>query len=97
MVDYINQLWRKGIDKREAILKGCSVRLRPVLITALTTIVGMLPMALSTSAGSEMRAPMAIAVIGGLFATTLLTLFVIPVIYSFFEKVSFKKLDKSES
>jgi len=97
MVDYINQLWRKGINKKEAILKGCSVRLRPVLITALTTIVGMLPMALSTSAGSAMRAPMAIAVIGGLFATTLLTLFVIPIIYSFFEKVSFKKLDKSES
>ncbi len=97
MVDYINQLWRKGIDKKEAILKGCTVRLRPVLITALTTMVGMLPMAVSTSSGASMRAPMAIAVIGGLFATTLLTLFVIPVIYSFFEKVSFKKLDKSES
>jgi len=91
MVDYINQLKRKGIKKKEAILKGCSVRLRPVLITALTTMIGMLPMALSTSAGSEMRSPMAISVIGGLFATTLLTLFVIPIMYSVFEKVRFKK------
>jgi hydrophobic/amphiphilic exporter-1 (mainly G- bacteria), HAE1 family len=91
MIDYINQLKHKGIDKRDAILKGCSVRLRPVLITALTTMIGMLPMAVSTSAGSEMRAPMAIAVIGGLFATTLLTLFVIPIIYSLFDRVSFKK------
>ncbi len=91
MVDYINQLKRRGVDKKEAILQGCSVRLRPVLITALTTILGMLPMAISTSQGSEMRAPMAIAVVGGLIATTLLTLFVIPIIYSLFDRVSFKE------
>lgn len=91
MVDYINQLKRRGVDKREAILQGCSVRLRPVLITALTTVLGMLPMAISTSQGSEMRAPMAIAVVGGLVATTLLTLFVIPIIYSYFDRVSFKE------
>ncbi len=91
MVDYINQLKRRGVDKKEAILQGCSVRLRPVLITALTTVLGMLPMAISTSQGSEMRAPMAIAVVGGLTATTLLTLFVIPIIYSFFDRVSFKE------
>jgi len=91
MVDYINQLIRKGLDKKSAILEGCSVRLRPVIITALTTIMGMVPMAISTSAGSEMRAPMAIAVIGGLVATTLLTLFVIPTLYSLFEKVRFKE------
>jgi HAE1 family hydrophobic/amphiphilic exporter-1 len=91
MVDYINQLKRRGVEKKEAILQGCSVRLRPVLITALTTILGMLPMALSTSQGSEMRAPMAITVVGGLIATTLLTLFVIPIIYSLFDRVSFKE------
>jgi hydrophobic/amphiphilic exporter-1 (mainly G- bacteria), HAE1 family len=91
MIDYINQLRRGGMDNREAVLQGCSVRLRPVLITALTTIMGMIPMAISTSAGSEMRAPMAISVIGGLVATTLLTLFVIPVIYSLFEKIRFKE------
>lgn len=91
MVDYINQLKRRGMDKKEAILQGCSVRLRPVLITAFTTILGMLPMAISTSQGSEMRSPMAIAVVGGLVATTLLTLFVIPIIYSLFDRVSFKE------
>jgi len=91
MVDYINQLKRRGVDKKEAILQGCTVRLRPVLITAFTTIMGMLPMAMSTSQGSEMRAPMAIAVVGGLVATTLLTLFVIPIIYSLFDRVSFKE------
>jgi len=91
MVDYINQLKRKGLDKKQAILEACSVRLRPVLITAFTTILGMMPMALSTSSGAEMRAPMAITVIGGLVATTFLTLFVIPVIYSLVERVRFKE------
>jgi HAE1 family hydrophobic/amphiphilic exporter-1 len=90
MVDYINQLKQRGVEKKEAILQACSVRLRPVLITALTTIMGMVPMAISTSAGSEMRAPMAVTVIGGLVATTVLTLFVIPIIYSLFDRVSFK-------
>ncbi len=90
MVDYINQLKRKGIEIKEAILQACTVRLRPVLITALTTIMGMVPMAVSTSAGSEMRAPMAITVIGGLIATTFFTLFIIPILYSLFDKVSFK-------
>lgn len=90
MIDYINQLIRRGTEKREAVLRGCSVRLRPVLLTALTTILGMLPMAFSTSAGAEMRAPMAIAVVGGLTATTFLTLFIIPIIYSLVNKISFK-------
>jgi len=75
----------------EAILQACTVRLRPVLITALTTVLGMLPMALSTSEGAEMRAPMAVTVIGGLVATTFLTLFVIPVVYSLVERTKFKE------
>ena len=91
MVDYINQLKRRGIEKKEAIIQASVVRLRPVLITAFTTILGMLPMALSTSQGAEMRAPMAITVVGGLAATTLLTLFVIPIIYSLFDRVSYKE------
>ncbi len=91
MVDYINQLKRRGVEKKEAILQACTVRLRPVLITAFTTILGMLPMALSTSQGAEMRAPMAITVVGGLIATTLLTLFVIPIMYSLLDRVSFKQ------
>ncbi len=91
MVDYTNQLRKRGVETRDAVLKACSVRLRPVLITALTTILGMLPMALSASSGSEMRAPMAVTVIGGLIATTLLTLFVIPIIYTLVERVKIVK------
>jgi len=91
MVDYINQLKKRGVEKKEAILQACSVRLRPVLITALTTILGMLPMALSSSQGSEMRAPMAITVVGGLVATTFLTLFIVPIIYSYSDRVRFKE------
>ncbi len=90
MIDYINQLWRKGMDKKEAIIEGAVTRLRPVLLTALTTILGLLPMALSRTTGSEMRSPLALTVLSGLVATTFLTLFIIPVIYSLFEKVSFK-------
>ncbi len=91
LVDFINQLRRnEGLEMEHAIIEAGKTRLRPVLITALTTIVGMLPMAVSTSQGSEMRAPMAIAVIGGLTVATFLTLFVIPVMYSVFEKVSVK-------
>jgi HAE1 family hydrophobic/amphiphilic exporter-1 len=90
MIDYMNQLKRRGVDRREAILQGAVTRLRPVLLTALATILGMIPMAVSKSMGSEMRAPMAITIIGGLTATTFMTLFVIPIIYSLFERVSFK-------
>ena len=91
MIDYVNQLVRSGVEKKEAILRGCATRLRPVLLTALTTILGMLPMAMTKSSGAEMRAPIAVTVLAGLDATTFLTLFVIPIIYSMFEKVSFKK------
>ncbi len=89
MVDFINQLRRnEGYQMREAIIRAGKLRLRPVLITALTTIVGMFPMAISRSQGSEMRSPMAIAVIGGLTSATFLTLIVIPIVYSVFEKIS---------
>jgi len=82
LVDYINQLRRKGAEATAAIIEAGSTRLRPVLITALTTIFGMLPMVLDSKEGSEMRAPMAITVIGGLTAATFLTLFVVPSLYS---------------
>jgi HAE1 family hydrophobic/amphiphilic exporter-1 len=91
MIDYVNQLRRRGVESKEAVVQGAVTRLRAVLLTALTTILGMLPMALSTSEGAEMRAPMAITVAGGLIATTFLTLFIIPIIYSLFERISFKK------
>jgi len=91
MIDYINQLIRKGMDKREAVVKGAVTRLRAVLLTALTTILASLPMALSTSSGSEMRAPMGIAIAFGLIAATLLTLFVLPAVYSLVNKISFRE------
>jgi HAE1 family hydrophobic/amphiphilic exporter-1 len=91
MIDYMNQLKRRGLERKEAIIQGAVTRLRPVVLTALATILGMIPMAVSRSMGSEMRSPMAITVIGGLTATTLLTLFVLPIIYSLFERVSFKE------
>lgn len=90
MIDYINQLIRRGLDKREAIIRGAVTRLRPVLLTALTTILGMLPMAVAGGSGAEFRSPMAVAVVGGLIATTLLTLFIIPIVYSIFNRVSFQ-------
>ncbi len=91
MIDYVNQLRRRGVEAREAIVQGAVTRLRPVLLTALATILGMIPMAVSRSMGSEMRSAMAVTVIGGLTTATFLTLFVIPIMYSLFERVSFKK------
>jgi len=91
MVDYMNQLRRRGLDVKEAIVQAAATRLRPVLITALTTIFGMLPMALSGQEGAEMRTPMALTVIGGLMFATALTLFIVPSIYSLVSRVSFRK------
>ena len=85
MIDYVNQLRRRGLSRHEAILEGCSVRLRPILITSFTTILGVLPMVLSRSQGAEMRSPMAVAIMGGLLASTFLTLFVIPLFYDLFD------------
>ncbi len=91
MIDYTNQLRRGGMETKTAIVLGAATRLRPVLLTALTTILGTIPMAFSRTAGAEMRNPLAITLLGGLTATTFLTLFVIPIVYSLFERVSFRK------
>jgi len=87
MIDYINRLRKRGMNSFEAVVEGASVRLRPILITSFTTVFGMLPMALSQTQGSELRSPMAIAVAAGLIFSTLLTLFVIPVVYSVFDRI----------
>lgn len=84
MVDYINQLRRQGMDKREAIIETGKTRLRPILMTALTTILSMSTMALGLGGGSEMMQPMAIVTVGGLIYGTLLTLVVVPCIYDLF-------------
>ena len=86
LVDLINQLRSQGKDKTDAILEAGRARLRPILMTSLTTALGLLPMALGFGEGSEIRAPMAITVIGGLTVSTLLTLIVIPVVYSLMDR-----------
>ena len=90
MVDYINQLIEGGMDRLQAVVEGAATRLRPVLITSVTTIVGMIPMAMTVKQGGEMSAPMAVALIGGMTATTFLTLFFIPVLYTYFGKIKTK-------
>lgn len=83
MVDYINLLYhQKGFSRNEAIIEAGKTRLRPILMTTLTTVLGMFPMALGIGEGAEVRAPMAIVTIGGLITSTILTLILVPVIYS---------------
>ena len=86
LVDLINQLRAKGMDRFDAIMEAGSARLRPILMTSFTTALGLLPMALGFGEGSEVRTPMAITVIGGLLVSTLLTLLVIPVVYSLLDR-----------
>ncbi len=81
LIDYINTMRQRGLDKRAAIIEAGRARLRPILMTALTTIVGLIPMALGLGEGAEIRAPMAITVIVGLTTATVLTLVVIPTLY----------------
>lgn len=81
LVDYTNQLRRAGTEKRAALVEAGTTRLRPILMTALTTVLGLIPMVASGSMGSDMTRPMAIVTIGGLIYGTLLTLFVVPCIY----------------
>ncbi|MFQ5677876.1 MAG: efflux RND transporter permease subunit [Gemmatimonadota bacterium] len=81
-VDFINQRRRAGLAKRAAILEAGRLRLRPIIMTTVTTVVGLLPLALGWGAGADLRAPLAVAVIGGLISATVLTLLVVPVVYS---------------
>lgn len=81
LIDYINTMRQRGLDKQAAIVEAGRARLRPILMTAMTTIVGLIPMALGLGEGAEIRAPMAITVIVGLTTATVLTLIVIPTLY----------------
>jgi len=84
MVSYINSLREKGLPMRQAILDGAALRLRPVLMTALVASLGFIPMALSQAPGAEVQRPLATVVIGGLMTATFLTLYVLPMLYSWF-------------
>ena len=86
LVDYTNRLRREGMAKIEALKQAGQVRLRPILMTTSTTVLGLLPMAIGLGEGSELRTPMALTVIGGLITSTLLTLLVIPAVYTILDR-----------
>ncbi len=86
LVDLINRLRAEGMERIEAILQAGSLRLRPILMTTLTTALGLAPMALGLGEGAEIRTPMAVTVIGGLLVSTLLTLIVVPVVYTLLDR-----------
>jgi HAE1 family hydrophobic/amphiphilic exporter-1 len=91
LIDCINQFRREGMEKLEAVALAGKTRLRPILITTLTTVLGLLPLSLGFGEGAEIRAPMGITVIGGLSVSTLLTLIVIPVMYVLLDRKDFSK------
>jgi len=89
-VDFINQARASGLPLRQAILEAGRVRLRPIIMTTVTTVLGLAPMALGIGRGADLRAPLAIAVIGGLLSATALTLIVVPVAYDLFDELRVK-------
>jgi multidrug efflux pump subunit AcrB len=94
IVDYIKQLRKTGMSRRQAILEAVPTRLRPILMTTASTILGMLPLALGVRAGVELRAPMAVAIIGGLITSTLLSLLVVPVVYDVLDDIRLKTVKR---
>ena len=96
LISGFNELKAEGVDDlQERIRLGTRRRVRPILLTALTDMLGFLPMALSTSSGAEVQQPLATVVIGGLLTSTLLTLFVIPILYKWIEKYDFKNMKRA--
>jgi len=93
LVDYINKKKEEGLKTYDAIVEAVKDRTRPILMTATTTILGLIPLAIGIGEGSEMNQPMGIAVIGGLISSTFLTLFIIPIVYSMFDKET-RRLNK---
>jgi HAE1 family hydrophobic/amphiphilic exporter-1 len=92
LIDRINQLRESGEEKSAAIINAAQSRLRPILMTTMTTTLGLLPMAIGLGEGAEIRTPMAITVIFGLLFATFLTLFLIPVLYSLFDRKKFAQV-----
>jgi cobalt-zinc-cadmium resistance protein CzcA len=90
LISFINQLRREGISLRQAVIDGTLTRLRPKLMTALTTAIGFLPMAVATGAGAEVQRPLATVVIGGVLTSTFLTLILLPILYDWMEALAEK-------
>ena len=96
LVDYINQLRLDGMARREAILEAGVTRMRPILMTTTTTILGLLDMAVRKSAGTALMKPIAVVCIGGLLYATLMTLFVVPCIYDLFNRKELRKVSEED-
>jgi CzcA family heavy metal efflux pump len=94
LVDYTNVLRRRGLDLAAAVVTASRTRLRPILMTSLATVVGLMPMALGLGTGSETNAPLARAVVGGLTVSTILTLFLVPTVYAMLEERFPRRLDQ---
>jgi len=94
LVDFTTQRRREGMDVRSALLDACPIRLRPILMTSIATIAAAIPPALALGPGAETRIPMAMAVIGGVFFSTLLTLFVVPCAYSLLARIESHRRDR---
>jgi HAE1 family hydrophobic/amphiphilic exporter-1 len=87
LVDFTNQMRERGLERHQALLQACPIRLRPILMTSMATIAGALPAALAIGPGAETQRPMALALVGGMVVSTLLTLFVVPAAYSVLDDV----------
>ena len=90
LIDYINLLRSRGLSRNDAVLRAGPVRLRPILMTAFSTIAGMLPVAIGLGSGAETRAPMGTAIVGGMLTSTILTLVVIPVVYTLMDDLGLR-------
>jgi multidrug efflux pump subunit AcrB len=91
LITFANEQREEGRDSVEAAIQAGAIRFRPILMTALAMVLGMLPMALALGSGAEMNAPLGRAVIGGLLAATLMTLFAVPAVYSIFSRTLITK------
>ncbi len=96
LVDYINQLRLEGAERRDAILEAGKTRMRPILMTSITTILGLTDMAINKTAGTTLMQPVAVVCIGGLIYATIMTLFVVPCIYDMVNKKDMRKIDQSD-
>ena len=96
LVDYINQLRLDGMERREAIIEAGITRLRPILMTSITTILGLLVMAFGGDAGTALMQPMALVCIGGLIYATLMTLLVVPCMYDILSRRELRKVEEKD-
>ncbi|HOJ59773.1 MAG TPA: efflux RND transporter permease subunit, partial [bacterium] len=92
LVEYTNQLRAKGMNVHDALVEAGSVRLRPILMTAISTVAGVIPVVLGIGEGSESRQPMGVAISGGIISSTFLTLGVVPVVYSYLDQFAHWRL-----